>query len=73
VLLRPGDEPMLAADDDVRAVLIGGAPLGPRRIWWNFVSTRRERIEQAADDWAGGRFASVPGETEFIPLPERRF
>ncbi|MDE2370965.1 MAG: pirin family protein [Burkholderiales bacterium] len=73
VVLRPGDEPMLAADDDARAVLIGGAPLGPRRIWWNFVSTRRERIDQAADDWAAGRFATVPGETEFIPLPERRF
>ena len=43
---------------------------GPRYIWWNFVSARKERIEQAKADWAAGRFAPVPGETEFIPLPE---
>jgi redox-sensitive bicupin YhaK (pirin superfamily) len=50
---------------------LGGAALeGPRYIWWNFVSSRRERIEQAKDGWKMGRFASVPNETEFIPLPE---
>ena len=43
---------------------------GPRYIWWNFVSSRRERIEQAKEDWKTGRFTPVPGETEFIPLPE---
>jgi redox-sensitive bicupin YhaK (pirin superfamily) len=74
VVLDPGDEPMLSADDDdSRAVLIGGEPLGPRHMWWNFVSSRKERIVQAADDWAGGRLGQVPGETEFIPLPETRF
>lgn len=72
VLLAPGDEPMLAANGPARAVLVGGAPLGPRHVWWNFVSSRKERIVQAADDWQAGRFESVPGETEFIPLPERR-
>jgi redox-sensitive bicupin YhaK (pirin superfamily) len=63
---------MLAANGPARAVLVGGAPLGPRHVWWNFVSSRKERIVQAADDWQAGRFESVPGETEFIPLPERR-
>ena len=49
----------------------GGAPLeGERHIWWNFVSSSRERIEQSKADWREGRFAAVPGETEFIPLPE---
>jgi hypothetical protein len=72
-LVAPGDEPMLAASADARVVLIGGEPLGHRHIWWNFVSTRKERIVQAADDWAAMRFAPVPGETEFIPLPEQRF
>ena len=43
---------------------------GSRYIWWNFVSSRMERIEQAKEDWKSGRFAPVPGETEFIPLPE---
>ena len=71
-LLAAGDEPMLAADRSARVVLIGGDPLGPRHMWWNFVSSRRERIVQAADDWAAQRLGAVPGETEFIPLPERR-
>lgn len=72
VVLAPGDEPMLSAAGDARVVLIGGAPLGPRQMWWNFVSSRPERIRQAADDWAAMRFPPVPGETEFIPLPDKR-
>ena len=52
-------------------MLLGGAPLdGPRYIWWNFVSSRLERIEAAKADWTAGRFKAVPDETEFIPLPE---
>ena len=44
---------------------------GPRHIWWNFVSSRKERIEQAKQDWKLGRFEPVAGDTEeFIPLPE---
>ena len=70
--LTADDEPMLSASGPARAVLIGGDPLGHRHIWWNFVSSRQQRIEQAADDWAAGRFAAVPGETEFIPLPAHR-
>ena len=72
VLLAAEDEPLLSASAAARAVLIGGDALGHRHIWWNFVSSRKERIARAADDWAAGRFDAVPGETEFIPLPERR-
>ena len=54
------------------AELMGGEPLdAPRHMWWNFVSSSQERIEQAKQDWREGRFGQVPGETEFIPLPER--
>jgi redox-sensitive bicupin YhaK (pirin superfamily) len=53
-------------------MLLGGAPLdGPRHVWWNFVSSSKDRIEQAKRDWRDGRFGKVPGdETEFIPLPD---
>src|SRR5207253_224709 len=67
------DLPLVAGDGKMaRVVLVGGAAIdGPRFIWWNFVSSRRERIEQAKADWKLRRFDSVPGdETEFIPLPE---
>ncbi len=62
----------LQAQDQTRLMLLGGEPVGTRTIWWNFVSSRAERIEQAKADWAAQRFAAVPGETEFIPLPQRR-
>jgi redox-sensitive bicupin YhaK (pirin superfamily) len=71
-LLAAGDEPLLAADGPARVVLIGGDPLGHRHLWWNFCSSRTERIKQAADDWSAGRFDGVPGETELIPLPATR-
>ena len=55
-----------------RMMLLGGAPLdGHRHVWWNFVSSSRERIEQAKADWQARRIGQVPGETEFIPLPDR--
>lgn len=63
----PGIEIM--AGEDSRLVIIGGAPLGKRTVWWNLVSSRKELIEQAKSDWQAGRFPMVPGETEFIPLP----
>ena len=72
----PTDQAMLlrAGDSAVRCMLVGGDALLQRRhIWWNFVSTRKERIVQAADDWEAQRMGHVPGETESIPLPERRF
>jgi hypothetical protein len=61
----------LQADGAVRAMLLGGAAVGPRVLWWNFVATTRERIERAKADWAAQRLGQVPGESEFIPLPER--
>lgn len=71
-VLEPGTASTLVAPGGARVVLVGGEPVGPRFIWWNFVSDRRPRIVQAADDWEAGRFAAVPGETEFIPLPAKR-
>ena len=71
LVLRSGDRIAVDAVGDARVVLVGGAPMdGPRHIWWNFVSSRKERIEEAKADWKAGRFARVAGETEFIPLPE---
>ncbi len=72
LILRPGDAISVSAPVDARVVLVGGAAMdGPRHIWWNFVSSRKERIDQAKADWKQGRFDSVPGdEKEFIPLPE---
>jgi hypothetical protein len=65
-----GGEPVLRGRFASRVLLLGGAPLdGPRHLWWNFVSSSKERIAQAAADWQERRFPAVPGETEFIPLP----
>ena len=61
----------IKATEDSRLAFIGGDSIGSRFIWWNFVSSRKERIEQAKQDWKEGRFAKVPGDAvEFIPLPE---
>jgi redox-sensitive bicupin YhaK (pirin superfamily) len=73
LVLAPGSTPLLQAGQGARLVLIGGAALGPRFMWWNFVSSSRERIAQAADAWEADAMGQVPGETERIPLPERRF
>ena len=51
-------------------MVIGGEPLGKRHIYWNFVSSSKERIEQAKSDWRERKFGEVPGEAEFIPLPD---
>ncbi|HYR35339.1 MAG TPA: pirin family protein [Burkholderiales bacterium] len=69
LLVFAGSE-SIEAKTEARVLLLGGEPLdGQRYIWWNFVSSRKERIAQAADDWQARRFAAIPGETEFIPLP----
>lgn len=66
-----GAEVLLRADQPSRLLLLGGEPLdGPRFISWNFVSSSRERLLQAAHDWREQRFARVPGETKYIPLPK---
>ena len=64
----------LFADGPSRVMLLGGAPLdGPRHIWWNFVSSSKNRIEVAKSDWRSGLFGKIPGDDqEFIPLPEDR-
>ena len=59
----------LEAVAESHVMVIGGAHMGKRHIWWNFVSTSRERMERAKKDWREGRFGKIPGETEFIPLP----
>ena len=69
---RQGMEVVLAAEAAARVILLGGQALGPRLLWWNFVSSSRERIELAKADWKAGRFGAVPGDAEFIPLPEER-
>lgn len=72
VVLRPGASVVLEAHDYARVLLLGGATMdGPRHIWWNFVSSSKDRIAQAGEDWKAGRFDAVPDETEFIPLPEQ--
>jgi redox-sensitive bicupin YhaK (pirin superfamily) len=72
LVLRHGATVALRAAAPARLLLLGGEPAdGPRHVWWNFVASTRERIERAADDWAAGRFAPVPGEAERIPLPLR--
>jgi hypothetical protein len=72
VVLPKGRSVDLESPTGARVLLLGGASLGARRfIWWNFVSSSKERIEQAKADWAADRMGQVPGETERIPLPER--
>ena len=66
------DSCRLRAARPARVLVVGGAALdGPRWLWWNFVSSRRERIIEAMQDWREGRFAGVRGDAEFIPLPQR--
>jgi redox-sensitive bicupin YhaK (pirin superfamily) len=72
LIFRPGDHVTVTAVGDAHLILLGGAAMdGPRHIWWNFVSSRKERIAQAKADWKAARFDTVPGDDqEFIPLPE---
>jgi redox-sensitive bicupin YhaK (pirin superfamily) len=72
LVFRPGDEITINALEPARLMLLGGAAMdGPRHIWWNFVSSSKDRIEQAKADWKAGLFGQVPDDQEFIPLPER--
>jgi redox-sensitive bicupin YhaK (pirin superfamily) len=72
-VLKPGEPMTLRSDNGGRAMLLGGEAFATRRhVFWNFVSSSRERIQQAKEDWRAGRFAKVPGdEAEFIPLPDK--
>ena len=72
LVFRPKDAITVLAQEDSRFMLLGGEPMdGPRHIWWNFVSSSKERLDAAKEDWRTGRFDAVLGDdTEFIPLPE---
>ena len=72
VVVKPGDAPALKSEKGARVMLMGGESFPrPRHVWWNFVSSDRERIQQAKEDWREGRFANVPGDSEErIPLPD---
>jgi hypothetical protein len=66
---RPGASVGLSASDESHVMIIGGANLGERHVWWNFVASSKQRIETAKQDWQANRFDAVPGDDEFIPLP----
>lgn len=68
---RTGHAIALEARTDCRVMAIGGDPVGERHVWWNFVASSKARIERAKADWREGRFAGVPEDDEFIPLPDR--
>ncbi len=70
-IVESGASVEIAADADAQAIVIGGKPLGLRQKYWNFVSSRPERIEQAKLDWKENRFPQVPEESGFIPLPTK--
>ena len=72
VLLRPGTRPVLRSATGARLMLCGGAPMdGPRHVWWNFVSSRRDRIQEAKRAWKAGEFDLPPSDdAEWIPIPE---
>ena len=72
-VLKPGEACHIASAGGCRLMVLGGEPLdAPRFMWWNFVSSRKERIAQAAQDWSAHAFGYVVGDDEIIPLPERR-
>jgi len=72
IVFKPRAEIVITAPESARIMVLGGEPLdGPRHMWWNFVSSSRERIEAAKEDWRQGRFDRVPDDHELIPLPER--
>ena len=69
-VISSGESVEAVATSDTHFVIVGGTPLGKRHLYWNLLSTSLERLEQAKDDWRNDRFDHVPGETEFIPLPD---
>ena len=73
VVIKPGDAPALRSEKGARVMLLGGESFATKRhVWWNFVSSDRDRIQQAKEDWAAGKFPKVPGDDEeWIPLPDK--
>ena len=73
LVFTKGVDPVILAKENTTLMLLGGEPLGERFIWWNFVSSRKERIEQAKEDWKNGRIVLPPTDNkEFLPLPDDR-
>jgi redox-sensitive bicupin YhaK (pirin superfamily) len=73
LVFNKGVDPVLKAKEESVLMLLGGEPLGERFIWWNFVSSRRERIDQAKEDWKQGRIILPPNDNkEFVPLPDEK-
>ena len=73
IVFNKNENPIIIAIEDTTFLLLGGESLGERYIWWNFVSSRRERIEQAKADWKAGRIILPPNDNkDFIPLPETK-
>src|SRR5690606_6513027 len=71
LVFGPAEDPKIVAQGKATLMLLGGEPLGERFIWWNFVSSRKERIEQAKEDWKQGRIVLPPDDSQaFIPLPD---
>ncbi len=70
VVIEPRAQASIRAKSNCRIMALGGDPIGDRIVWWNFSSSSKDRLEQAKSDWQAGRFPAIPGETEFIPLPE---
>lgn len=71
LVFTKGFDPKIKAKEATTLMMLGGEPLGERYIWWNFVSSRKERIEQAKEDWKQGRIILPPNDNkEFVPLPE---
>ena len=71
LVFTTGEDPLVLAKENTTLMLLGGEPLGERFIWWNFVSSRKERIDQAKEDWKQGRIILPPNDNkEFIPLPD---
>jgi len=71
LVFTKGVDPLIIAKENTTLMMLGGEPLGERFIWWNFVSSRKERIEQAKEDWKQGRIILPPTDNhEFVPLPE---
>ena len=71
IYVAPEEIPDIVAQSDCRVMLLGGLSVGYRHLWWNFVSSSKERIDQAKADWAAGNFPQIDGEDDIIPLPGR--
>lgn len=71
-VLPDAEEVSVSSSKGARIAILAGEPIGPRFLWWNFVSSSAEKIREKAAEWEAGGFDRVPGDEEFIPLPQNR-